>query len=269
MRQPNNNKSKHVLLPEDRTSTTPLRVETASKACGQWEGGGRDEAFYFWRTRNRWGLQLKRLTDVLLSAVGLLILSPVIVILSLLIYRKLGAPVFFKQRRPGRFEKSFTMVKFRTMSALHDAEGRLLHDRDRLTDFGAFLRRTSLDELPELFNVLRGDMSLVGPRPLLEQYLPWYRPEERCRHWVRPGITGLAQIRGRNRVAWDLRLSFDVQYVREWSLGLDLRILAATVRPVLHRHGVVVVPDDSMLDLDAERRSAGGTSGTRQAHPAQ
>lgn len=205
------------------------------------------------------------MVDVLVAAVGLLVLSPIILVLALLVRRKLGSPVFFNQQRPGRFEEPFTMVKFRTMTDARDTEGKLLHDRERLTSFGAFLRRTSLDELPELFNVLRGDMSLVGPRPLLDRYLPWYRPEERCRHWVRPGITGLAQISGRNRVVWDQRLGYDVQYVREWSLWLDLRILIATIKPVLHRKGVVVVPDESMLDLDAERRLAaqGGPAPTR------
>lgn len=227
------------------------------------------EAYRDWLKQHRWRLACKRAMDVVAAIVGLVVVSPMFLLLCVLVRRKLGSPVFFKQQRPGRFEEPFTMIKFRTMTDARDAEGRLLHDRERLTPFGAFLRRSSLDELPELFNVLRGDMSLVGPRPLLDRYLPWYRPEERCRHWVRPGITGLAQIKGRNRVVWDQRLGYDVQYVQEWSLWLDLRILAATIKPVLHRHGVVVVPDESMLDLDAERRlaAAGGpaTTGDRSA----
>lgn len=232
-----------------------VRLESGSQADDV-QSTRRHDEYRSWHDGHYWGLGCKRSLDIIASLLGLLVLSPVIVVLCILVRRKLGSPVLFKQQRPGRFEEPFTMVKFRTMTDARDAEGRLLHDRERLTPFGAFLRRTSLDELPELFNVLRGNMSLVGPRPLLDRYLPWYRPEERCRHWVRPGITGLAQISGRNRVVWDQRLGFDVQYVREWSLWLDLRILAATIKPVLHRHGVVVVPDESMLDLDAERRLA-------------
>lgn len=213
-----------------------------------------------WRQGHRWGLRLKRWLDVVGAGLGLILLSPLILVLMVLVRRKLGSPVFFTQVRPGRFEEPFRMIKFRTMTDARDASGRLLHDRERLTAFGAMLRRTSLDELPELFNVLRGDMSLVGPRPLLDRYLPWYRPEERARHWVRPGITGLAQVNGRNRVVWDQRLAYDTRYVQDWSLALDFRILLATISPVLHRRGVVVVPDESMLDLDEERRQARGAT---------
>ena len=191
----------------------------------------------------------KRLFDVAASLVLIALMSPAMLVLALLVHAKLGSPVIFRQRRPGQKGKAFAMTKFRSM---HDGDG---PDCERLTPFGAKLRATSLDELPELFNVLKGEMSLVGPRPLLERYTPWYTPEERRRMDVRPGITGLAQIQGRNELPWNDRLAYDVRYVETMSFWGDLRILARTVGKVLRRDGVQIVPGRTMLDLDAERRA--------------
>jgi len=166
--------------------------------------------------------------------------------------------VVFRQTRPGRDGEPFTIFKFRTMADGLDADGQLLPDADRLTRLGRVLRTTSLDELPELWNVIRGDMSLVGPRPLLVRYTPFLREEERLRLAVRPGITGWAQVNGRNNAAWDERLALDVWYVRNWSLALDLKILARTVRGVLRGDGVVVDPSSTLANLDDERRAQQG-----------
>ena len=157
---------------------------------------------------------IKRCLDVILASVALFILSPLMLVLAVLIRIKLGSPVIFKQDRPGMNERIFKVYKFRTMIDKRDKEGRLLSDEQRLTKFGRILRATSLDELPELVNIVKGDMSIVGPRPLLVRYLPYYRMEEKIRHSVRPGLTGLAQINGRNNLGWDERLSFDVKYVK-------------------------------------------------------
>lgn len=165
----------------------------------------------------------------------------------------LGAPVLFRQERIGLGERPFTLYKFRTMHAWVDAEGELLPDGLRRSRFGSWLRRTSLDELPQLWNVLRGDLALVGPRPLLVRYLPWYTSEERLRHSVRPGITGWAQINGRNLLSWDDRLALDVHYVRHRSLGFDLRILALTAGAVFRKKGYVENVHEVMQDLDVER----------------
>lgn len=177
----------------------------------------------------------KRLLDVLLSGVGLLLLSPVFLIVSFLVRVKLGSPIFFRQERPGLAEKIFTLKKFRTMTDQRDGAGKLLPDHERLTSFGKFLRRTSLDELPELWNIFVGDMSLIGPRPLLVSYLPYYTDTERRRHTVRPGLTGLAQVSGRNYLAWDKRLAKDVEYVEHLTFRKDCLILwqtvAVTLRP--------------------------------------
>ncbi|KQY60075.1 hypothetical protein ASD11_11305 [Aeromicrobium sp. Root495] len=183
----------------------------------------------------RAGDAVKRALDVVVSALGLVVASPVILVTAILVRRRLGTPVLFRQVRPGRHGQPFTLVKFRTM--LDPAEG-LTSDEDRLTPFGRRLRSLSLDELPSLVNVLRGDMSLVGPRPLLLSYLARYTPEQARRHEVRPGITGLAQVSGRNEVPWERRFELDVQYVDRRSLRLDLRILAATALPVLARRGI-------------------------------
>ena len=182
--------------------------------------------------------RLKRAFDVGVSSVGLLVLSPVIAAVAGIVRWRLGSPVLFRQVRPGLDAEPFELVKFRTMTDQRATDGALLPDADRLTAFGAFLRSTSLDELPELWNVLTGDMSLVGPRPLLTSYLPLYTPEQARRHDVRPGITGWAQVNGRNAATWQDRLAMDVWYVDNASFLLDLRILARTVGLVVRREGI-------------------------------
>jgi len=181
---------------------------------------------------------LKRVFDVVVSATALVVLAPVMGLIALAVWRTMGRPVLFRQVRPGLHGKPFVMYKFRTMRDLRDAEGKLLPDEARLTPFGRWLRSTSLDELPELLNVLRGEMSLVGPRPLLMEYLDRYTPEQARRHEVKPGITGWAQIHGRNNLSWDERFKLDVWYVDNWSLWLDLKILWRTLWMVLRREGI-------------------------------
>lgn len=181
---------------------------------------------------------VKRLFDIVVSAIALLVFLPLILILIVLVRVKLGSPVFFTQTRPGKDGKPFQMVKFRSMTTVKDAEGNLLPDDQRLPKFGKLLRSTSLDELPELWNVLKGDMSLVGPRPLLMQYLDRYTPEQRRRHEVRPGITGWAQVNGRNNVPWEERFKMDVWYVDNHNLLLDIKILWMTVMKVVKRSDV-------------------------------
>jgi len=176
--------------------------------------------------------------DVVVSAVALTVLAPVMGLIALLVWRTMGRPVLFRQARPGLHGKPFVMYKFRTMRDLRDAEGKLLPNEARLTPFGRWLRSTSLDELPELLNVLRGEMSLVGPRPLLMEYLDRYTPEQARRHEVKPGITGWAQIHGRNNLSWDERFKLDVWYVDNWSLWLDVKILWRTLWMVLRREGI-------------------------------
>jgi sugar transferase EpsL len=178
---------------------------------------------------------LKRGLDVVASALGLAVLSPVLLGTALAVRMRMGSPVLFRQTRPGLHGRPFTMYKFRTMRGERDARGELLSDAERLTPLGRFLRASSLDELPELINVLRGDMSLVGPRPLLMEYLPLYTPEQARRHEVRPGITGWAQVNGRNAISWDEKFRLDVWYVEHAGIGLDLRILLRTVLGVLRR----------------------------------
>jgi len=181
---------------------------------------------------------LKRVFDIVVSAVALTVLAPVMGLIALLVWRTMGRPVLFRHVRPGLHGKPFVMYKFRTMRDLRDAEGNLLPDEARLTPFGRWLRTTSLDELPELVNVLRGEMSLVGPRPLLMEYLDRYTPEQARRHEVKPGITGWAQIHGRNNLSWDERFKLDVWYVDNWSLWLDVKILWRTLWMVLRREGI-------------------------------
>lgn len=181
---------------------------------------------------------LKRLFDFTAAALGLLVLALPLLVLILLIRRKLGSPVFFRQVRPGLHGQPFEMVKFRTMTDERGPDGQLLPDAVRLTPFGRFLRATSLDELPELWNVLKGDMSLVGPRPLLMEYLPLYTPEQARRHEVRPGITGWAQVNGRNAISWEEKFKLDVWYVDNRSLWLDIKILWLTAKKVLVREGI-------------------------------
>lgn len=176
---------------------------------------------------------IKRILDFTLSFMGIVILSPLLAVLAVLVRCKLGSPILFKQERPGRNEKIFTLCKFRTMTDKRDEEGNLLPDSERLPKFGKILRATSLDELPELFNILKGDMSIIGPRPLLVSYLPYYTREESLRHKVRPGLTGLAQVSGRNFIDWDRRLAKDVEYVNNLSFAMDMRVLLLTVRTVL------------------------------------
>jgi sugar transferase EpsL len=180
----------------------------------------------------------KRFFDLLLTVPALILLSPVLAALILFVRLRLGTPVFFRQLRPGLHGKPFIMVKFRTMTDARDASGALLPDADRLTRFGRFLRSASLDELPELWNVVKGDMSLVGPRPLLMQYLDRYTPEQARRHEARPGVTGWAQVNGRNAISWEQKFAYDVWYVDHLSFGLDLKILWLTVRKVLRSEGV-------------------------------
>lgn len=181
---------------------------------------------------------LKRLFDLLITLPALLVLAPFLLALALLVRLKLGAPVLFRQQRPGLRGKPFTLYKFRTMTGARDAQGNLLPDAERLTRFGRFLRSYSLDELPEFFNVLKGDMSLVGPRPLLMQYLSRYSTEQARRHEVKPGISGWAQINGRNALTWEEKFALDVWYVDHASLWLDLKIIALTVWKILTREGI-------------------------------
>ncbi len=181
---------------------------------------------------------LKRTIDIAGAAAGLICLSPVIALSALAVRVSMGRPVFFRQVRPGLNEQPFTMIKFRTMANAHDASGKLLSDSERLTRTGGFLRSTSLDELPELWNVLIGDMSLVGPRPLLTAYLGRYSPEQARRHHVKPGVTGWAQINGRNAISWEEKFRFDTWYVDHQSTWLDLRILFKTVLRVVRRSGI-------------------------------
>ena len=181
---------------------------------------------------------VKRMLDFLIALVGLAVASPILLIVAVLVRTKLGSPVLFTQERPGKDEKIFKLYKFRSMSDARDEQGNLLPDKDRLTSLGKMLRATSLDELPELFNILKGDMSLIGPRPLLVSYLPWYTEREQLRHTVRPGLTGLAQVSGRNFLAWDKRLEKDVEYVEHLSFEMDLKILFMTVKKVLCKEDV-------------------------------
>lgn len=181
---------------------------------------------------------MKRITDVVVSFLLLTLLSPVLAATALAVRIVLGSPVLFRHRRPGYKGALFTLYKFRTMAERKDSQGNLLPDRERMTAFGTFLRRSSLDELPELMNVLRGEMSLVGPRPLLPEYLPLYSPEQRRRHDVKPGLTGWAQVNGRNAASWREKFECDVWYVENQSFLLDLKILAATIRTVVTGDGV-------------------------------
>ena len=189
---------------------------------------------------------MKRLFDIVVSACALLVLALPLLVVIWMVRRKLGSPVFFTQVRPGMHGKPFKMVKFRSMTSERGTDGELLPDTERLTPFGRFLRSTSLDELPELWNVLKGDMSLVGPRPLLMEYLPLYSPEQARRHEVRPGITGWAQVNGRNAISWEDKFKLDVWYVDHCSLWLDIKILWLTVKKVLVREGISAAGEATM-----------------------
>lgn len=181
---------------------------------------------------------LKWISDRLASAIALMILSPVIFAIAIVIYFQMGSPIFFTQDRPGKNGRIFQFYKFRTMTNERDASGELLCDHNRLTTLGELLRKTSLDELPQLWNVLKGDMSIVGPRPLLVRYLERYNSQQARRHQVKPGITGLAQVKGRNAISWEEKFQLDIQYIDHWSLWLDLKILAMTLVKVLQKDGI-------------------------------
>lgn len=189
----------------------------------------------------------------ILSLTALIILSPIFLILIITGAIQMHGNPFFTQERPGKNEKIFKLIKFRSMSNRKDKEGNLLPDEERITSYGEFIRKTSLDELPELLNILKGDMAIVGPRPLLVKYLPYYTDEERLRHTVRPGLTGLAQINGRNNLQWDPRLALDVEYVRNLSFMNDVRIVIQTIGKVFKREDVASIGNFQVLDLDEER----------------
>lgn len=196
---------------------------------------------------------IKRLLDILLTLTGIIVLSPVYVILWILIRCRLGKPAIFTQDRPGKDEKVFCLYKFRSMTDERDADGNLLPDEKRLTHFGKILRSTSLDELPELFNILKGDMSLIGPRPLLVRYLPYYTNEERHRHDVRPGLTGYAQIMGRNALGWEDRFRYDLEYVNHLTFRMDIKIIWMTVGKVLKRSDTLSGNEQTVEDFDVYR----------------
>lgn len=180
----------------------------------------------------------KRFFDFFLSLIALIVLSPIILVIALLVKLKLGSPIIFRQTRPGKNEKIFTMYKFRTMTDAVDENGNLLPDEERLPKFGKLLRSTSLDELPELFNILKGDMSIVGPRPLLVKYLPLYNEQQKHRHDVRPGFTGYAQVNGRNSISWEEKFDLDVYYTQHVTFCMDVMIILKTIKVVLFREGI-------------------------------
>lgn len=196
---------------------------------------------------------VKRTFDIFFSLSAIILLSPVLFLLYFCVKMKLGDPVIFSQLRPGLNEKVFRMFKFRSMTDCRDENGVLLPDSQRITQLGSFLRKSSLDELPSLWNILIGDMSLVGPRPLLVEYLDYYTDEEKCRHSVRPGLTGLAQVSGRNNLGWDERLKIDINYVEKQSLFLDLKILFFTFHKVIKKEDIVVIPSTRFGKLSEER----------------
>ena len=181
---------------------------------------------------------IKRCVDFILALVAIIVLSPVLVVVAILVRHKLGSPVLYKQQRPGLHERVFTIYKFRTMTDERDVNGELMPDEIRLTKFGKILRSTSLDELPELFNILKGDMAIVGPRPLLVQYLPLYNRRQKLRHTVRPGITGYAQVNGRNSISWGEKFELDVKYVETISAWIDMKIFLKTIKSVVAREGI-------------------------------
>lgn len=189
---------------------------------------------------------MKRFFDVLGATTGLILFSPILIAVSLLIWREMGRPVIFRQIRPGLHALAFEMIKFRTMKDALDRDGHPLPDKERITRLGRFLRSSSIDELPELWNVLKGEMSLVGPRPLLMEYLPLYSTEQARRHEVRPGVTGWAQVNGRNAISWDEKFALDVWYVENRNLWLDLKIIGLTIRKVVKRDGISAAGEATM-----------------------
>lgn len=197
---------------------------------------------------------VKRFLDIILATIGLFSIGWLLIIVSIwLHFANKGAGAFFLQERPGKNEKIFRVIKFKSMTDKRDAEGKLLPDKERLTSVGRFVRKTSIDELPQLLNVLKGDMSLIGPRPLLPEYLPYYTERERIRHSVRPGITGWAQVNGRNNVTWDQKLELDAYYVEHLSFMMDLKVLMSTISNVLRGKDVVVIPATKAGKLNVER----------------
>lgn len=198
---------------------------------------------------------IKRIVDFFIALISLLILSPLFIIVTIgLFFANKGKPFFF-QKRPGKNERIFSIIKFKSMSDAKDNNGNLLPDKDRLTTAGEFVRKTSLDEIPQLINVLKGDMSLIGPRPLLINYLPFYTKREKLRHSVKPGITGLAQVSGRNNLNWDQRLEMDVNYIEKISFALDVKILIKTIKEVVIRKDVLTIPSEKYTTLDKFRRN--------------
>ena len=196
---------------------------------------------------------IKRLLDIILSLIAIIILLPLYAIISILVLIFMGWPILFKQPRPGKNEKIFNMYKFRTMTNKRDENGNLLPDKERLNKFGKFLRSTSLDELPELFCILTGKMSIVGPRPLLVKYLQYYTEEEKHRHDVRPGLTGWAQVNGRNLVNWEERFTYDIEYTNKVSLKMDIKIILKTIKIVFNRQGITDGKTETMTLLNEER----------------
>lgn len=196
----------------------------------------------------------KRIFDIIIASIFLLVLSPILLFTSLLVYFFLGSPILFKQTRPGLNARPFQLYKFRTMLDLRDKQSNLLSDGQRLTKFGRLLRSLSLDELPELINVIKGDMSLVGPRPLLMEYLPFYTDQQRLRHRVKPGITGWAQINGRNTVSWEKKFELDVWYVEHCTFMLDLKIMLLTIIKILKREGISAKGEATMTRFDLENK---------------
>ncbi len=197
---------------------------------------------------------IKRALDLILSLMALIILMPLMIVIYILVRVKLGKPAIFKQERPGKNEKIFTLYKFRTMTDEKDEGGNLLPDEKRLTKFGKILRSTSLDELPELINIIKGDMSIVGPRPLLVEYLPYYTERERHRHDVRPGLTGLAQIHGRNTTKWKKRFEIDIEYIENISFNQDVKIILGTLKKVIKKEDILVGEEQIIMNLDDERK---------------
>lgn len=198
---------------------------------------------------------MKRLLDIIISFCFLIILSPLLVIVAILIRIKLGSPIIFRQERPGKNGNIFKLYKFRSMTDKKDEDGNLLPDTERLTKFGKILRATSIDELPELFNILKGDMSLIGPRPLLVKYLPYYTEDEMHRHDVRPGLTGLAQAMGRNDLNWEERFKYDLEYVNNITLKNDIKILLKTIVKVVKKEGIGVRGTGNLIDFDEYRKN--------------
>lgn len=204
----------------------------------------------------------KRLFDFLISLIALIVISPILLVVTIwLHFANKGAGAFFYQERPGKDEKIFKCIKFKSMTDERDAEGNLLPDKDRVTAVGKFVRKTSLDELPQLINVLKGDMALIGPRPLLVEYLPYYTEEEKLRHTVRPGITGWAQVNGRNNLSWDDKLALDVYYVKHLTFIMDCRVIIKTIVNVLSHKDVVIIPASigGKLNVEREKKMKNGT----------